>query len=101
MPLKAVSFLLHRAHRLTSVSVMLSFLQPGGETDSAYLVLHNDSLEAVDISGWSIGGDIEFTSQSGVVLSAGSDLFVAKNFSAFRSIAAELDIGENRFVQGG
>ncbi len=87
-----------------SVDIRISevvFPEIGDAADGAYFVLHNDSPQAVDISGWTISGDVEFTFQSGVVLSEDSDLFVAKDVAAFRSLAADLDIDANRFVQGG
>ncbi len=77
------------------------FPSEGESPDSAYLVLRNHSEVAVDISGWTLSGDIDFVFQPGVVMSARSDLYVAKDVAAFRSRSSSPHGAEGHFVQGG
>lgn len=69
--------------------------------ESAYFKLHNDAGEAVDISGWTISGDVEFTFQAGVIIPSNANLYVAKDVMAFRNREVSPTGGEGRFVQGG
>ena len=77
------------------------FPSEGESPDSAYLVLRNHSEAAVDISGWTLSGDIDYVFQPGVVMSARSDLYVAKDVAAFRSRSSSPHGAEGHFVQGG
>jgi hypothetical protein len=70
------------------------------DRDQEYLTLENSNSYAVDLSGWTIGGPIEYTFAPGVVLPAGGTLYVSPNVAAFRSRGTSPTGGEGRFVQG-
>jgi hypothetical protein len=71
-----------------------------GDQDEEYLTLVNPTSYALDISGWTIGGDIEYVFQAGVVIPAGGTLYVSPDVVAFRHRATSPRGGEGRFVQG-
>ncbi len=71
-----------------------------GDQDEEYLTLVNDNDYAVDISGWKLVSDVEYTFQPGVVLPAGGTLYVSPDVSAFRAREDSPTAGEGRFVQG-
>ncbi len=87
----------------------LDFFPPGNSQDGEYIVLRNTTAQAVDVSGWKIGGAVDGTLESGTVIPAGPGtaasgykglLHVAKNAVAFRARTTGPRGGEMRFVQG-
>jgi hypothetical protein len=70
------------------------------DRDQEYITLENPNSYAVDLSGWTIEGPIEYTFAPGVVLPAGGTLYVSPNVVAFRSRTTSPMGGEGRFVQG-
>lgn len=68
--------------------------------DQEYLTLVNRSRDAVDISGWRVGGDVQYLFRPGVVIPAGGTLYVSPDVVAFRARADSPTGGEARFVQG-
>ncbi len=59
---------------------------PGsGNQDEEYLTLVNPNSVAVDISGWRLGGGVDYTFKKGTVIPAGGTLFVSPNVYAFRN----------------
>jgi hypothetical protein len=71
-----------------------------GDQSEEYLALVNPNDYAVDVSGWSIAQDVEYTLQPGVVIPAGGVLYLSPDVSAFRRRAASPTGGEGHFVQG-
>jgi hypothetical protein len=71
-----------------------------GDQDKEYLTLTNPNDFAVDLSGWRIAHDIEYTFQPGVVLPAGEMLYLSPDVVAFRGRATSPTGGEGCFVQG-
>jgi hypothetical protein len=71
-----------------------------GNRDEEYFALVNPNPYAVDISGWRIGGDIEYTFRPGVVIPAGGSVHVSPDVVAFRNRAASPSGGQGHFVQG-
>jgi hypothetical protein len=71
-----------------------------GDQDEEYLTLINPNDFAVDLSGWRIAHDIEYTFQPGTVLPAGGILYLSPDVVAFRARATSPTGGEGRFVQG-
>ena len=68
--------------------------------DESYLVLHNPHAEALDISGWTLSGGVEFRFAPGTVIPAGSSLYLAENLSAFRARTSGPRGGQGLFVIG-
>jgi hypothetical protein len=73
---------------------------PSGNQDQEYLALRNPNSYAVDISGWTIEGDIRYRFRPGVVIPAGGTLYVSPNVNAFRSRTTPPTGGAGHFVQG-
>jgi hypothetical protein len=70
------------------------------DRDQEYVALENPNPYAVDLSGWTIDGPIEYTFAPGAVLPSGGRLYVSPNVAAFRSRENSPTGGEGRFVQG-
>jgi hypothetical protein len=71
-----------------------------GDQDEEYLTLVNPNDFAVDLSGWRVTHDIEYTFQPGVVLPAGGMLYLSPDVVAFRARATAPTGNEGHFVQG-
>ena len=63
-------------------------------------MLVNDNDYAVDISGWKVTSDIEYTFRPGVVVPAGGTLYLSRDVTAFRARHHSPTGGEGHFVQG-
>ncbi len=60
----------------------------GGNQDQEYIQLRNPNSFAVDISGWTLSGAIQFKFRGGTVIPAGANVHVAANRRAFRARTA-------------
>jgi len=65
-----------------------------------YFQLRNTNTYAVDISGWTISGAVDYTFRGGCVIPANTVLYVSPDVKAFRSRTVSPRGGEGRFVQG-
>ena len=70
----------HYAPNYTDPSVPDSTFE---ENDEEWIELTNRSAEAVDLSGWRIGGGIEFVFPEGTMIGPGAFLVVTKDAAAF------------------
>jgi hypothetical protein len=71
-----------------------------GDQSEEYFTLVNPNDYAVDVSGWKIAQDVEYTLQPGVVIPAGGTLFLSPDVVAFRDRTTSPTGGEGHFVQG-
>lgn len=71
-----------------------------GKQSQEYVELRNTNNYAADISGWKVGGAIEFTFKGGTVIPAGGSLYLSPDVKAFRARTLSPRGGEGRFVQG-
>ena len=87
----------------------LDFLPVSGSQAEEYVILRNTTAQAVDLSGWSLEGEVRHTFKGGTVIPPGAGtpaanyvglLHVAKDAAAFRARAVEPTGGQRRFVQG-
>ena len=78
----------------------IDFDPSSGGQDTEYLTLVNRNGDAVDISGWTISGDVQYTFRPGVVIPADSTLYVSPDVAAFRSRATGPAGGQGLFMQG-
>jgi hypothetical protein len=87
----------------------LDFLPAGGTQSNEYVILRNTTAQAVDLSGWQVKGQIDYTFKSGTVIPAGAGtaatnyvglLHVVKDARSFRSRTRGPAGGQRRFVQG-
>ena len=78
----------------------LEFNPPSGRQAEEYLRLTNAEPVAVDVSGWTLRGQIRHTFRPGTVIPAGRTLYISPDVTAFRSRTASPKAGENHFVQG-
>jgi hypothetical protein len=84
--------------RVTVVSV--EFNPPSGNQDEEYICLTNSTAVALDISGWTLIGAVDFTFAPGTVIPGASSFYVSPNVRAFRARAISPHGGEGRFVLG-
>ena len=87
----------------------LDFYPPGNSQDGEYLILHNTTAQAIDVSGWHLGGAVNHTIENGTVIPSGPGtaaseykglLHIVKNAAAFRARTTGPRGGERRFIQG-
>lgn len=71
-----------------------------GTQDGEYFSLTNPGTTAVDLSGWTISGDVALTLKPGTVLPAGDQLYLTPDTVAFRARLTSPRGFEARFVQG-
>jgi hypothetical protein len=71
-----------------------------GNQDEEYLTLVNTGSTAVDISGYTLAGDVTYTFAPGVVIPANGTLYVSHRVNAFRARATAPTGGQGLFVVG-
>ncbi len=71
-----------------------------GNQDEEFIELRNDNAFAVDVSGWTLSGQVEHTFAPGTVLPGGTSLYLSPNVRAFRARATGPRGGQSLFVQG-
>jgi hypothetical protein len=65
-----------------------------------YIELVNPNSYAVDLSGWTIGGAVDFTLRPGTVIPSNSVLYLSPDVTAFRARTSGPRGGQGLFVQG-
>jgi hypothetical protein len=78
----------------------IGFVARARDRDQEYLALVNPNAYAVDLSGWSIKGPIDYEFAPGVVVPSGGTLYVSPDVVAFRHRTSSPTGGEGHFVQG-
>ena len=63
----------------------IDFNPTGGNQGEEYIQLVNNNDFAVDISGWQLAGDVQWTFDPGTVLPAGFTLYATPDAKAFRA----------------
>jgi hypothetical protein len=85
-----------------NVSIVAHDARPvGGNQDQEYLEIRNANAYAVDISDWTVSGDIDHTFAKGTVIPSNTSLFLTPWSPAFRARTASPKGNEGRFIQGG
>ncbi len=79
----------------------IEFNPASGIQDEEYVELLNTNAFAVDISGWTLSGGIDFAAHAGTVIPPNTTLFVVRDIAAFRSRSLSPHGGEGRFMAGG
>lgn len=72
-----------------------------GNQAQEFIEIRNANGYAVDISSWTVSGDVDHTFAKGTVIPSNSSLYLANSFVDFRSRTVSPKGGEGRFVQGG
>lgn len=78
----------------------VEFNPASGNQDEEYVQLTNTNAFAFDLSGWLLGGAVQFTFRPGTVVPAGASLYVTPSVKAFRARATGPRAGQSLFVQG-
>jgi hypothetical protein len=78
----------------------IEFNPAGGNQQQEYIQLVNNGDTSVDMSGWHLGGDIQWTFDPGTVLPAGFTLYASPDVRAFRTRTEGPTGGMKLFVQG-
>lgn len=71
-----------------------------GNQDEEYLILENTGAAAVDLSGWSLTGGVEFEFLPGTIIEGNGTLVVSPRVEAFRARSQSPTGGEGRNVEG-
>ena len=71
-----------------------------GSQDEEFVQLTNPNAFALDLSGWLLGGAVQFTFRPGTVVPGGGSLYVSPNVKAFRGRTTGPRAGQSLFVQG-
>jgi len=79
----------------------IEFNPASGEQDEEYIELINGNAFAVDVSGWNLGGGVEYTLRPGTVIPANGSLYLSPDVNRFRARTSSPMGGEGNFVQGG
>ncbi len=86
----------------------IEFQPMSGNQDEEYIQLRNPNAAAIDISGWTLEGAVEYTFAQGAVIPSSSifspgfnDLYLTPDARAFRQRQNSPKGGEGRFVQAG
>ena len=75
-------------------------LEVAPDPSEAWVELTNPNAFAVDVSGWRLEGDVQFTLEPGTVLPAGGSLLLAADQVAFRAREEAPKGGLGLFVRG-
>ena len=87
----------------------LDFLPAGNTQSNEYVILRNTTGLAVDMSGWQVKGEIDYTFKGGTVIPPGPGtpatnyvglLHLVKDAYSFRKRASGPTGGQRRFLQG-
>lgn len=85
-----------------NVSIVAHDARPAsGNQDQEYIEIRNNNAYAVDISDWTVSGDIDHTFAKGTVIPANFSLFLTPWSPAFRARTVSPKGNEGRFIQGG
>ena len=71
-----------------------------GNKEEEYVEIANPNTTAVDISGWKLTGDVQYTFRPGTVLPPNGSLYCVRDVKAFRARATWPKGGQGLFVQG-
>ncbi len=78
----------------------IEFSPASANQDHEYIELINTGDTAIDISGWTLTGGVEYAFQPGTVILSGGTLYVSPDVNAFRARLSSPTGGEGLFVQG-
>lgn len=70
------------------------------DQDEEYIEIVNTSNEAIDLSGWTVSGGVDFEFLPGTILEANGNLYLSPEVSVFRSRASSPTGGEGLNVEG-
>ncbi|RIK72538.1 MAG: hypothetical protein DCC68_26310, partial [Planctomycetota bacterium] len=79
----------------------IEFSPASGNQDQEYIEILNPNAYAIDISDWTLSGDVDHTFVPGTVIAAGSRLYLTPDSAAFRARTTGPRGGQGLFVQGG
>jgi hypothetical protein len=78
----------------------VEFNPASGNQAHEFICVSNLGASAIDMSGWQLGGGVEFTFASGTVLGSNHVLYVSPDVRAFRSRTVSPRGGEGHYVVG-
>lgn len=72
----------------------------GGNQGQEYIALFNNSATAVDISGWTISGEVDYTFKGGTVIPAATTYYLVADVTEFQARATGPRGGQRLYIQG-
>lgn len=79
----------------------IEFSPASGNQDQEYIEILNPNSYAIDISDWTLSGDVDHTFVPGTVIPANGRLYLTPDSAAFRARTTGPRGGQGLFVQGG
>jgi hypothetical protein len=79
----------------------IDFNPAGGNQDQEYVQITNPNAYAVDVSDWTVVGEIDHTFKPGTVIPAGGSIYITPDSAAFRSRTSGAGGNQGLFIQGG
>jgi len=79
----------------------IEFAPESGNQDEEFIEIHNPTTEALDISYWTVEGQVSHTFKPGTVIPAGWTLYLSPDVNAFRLRSSRgPSSGQGLFIQG-
>lgn len=71
-----------------------------GNQDQEYIQVRNPNSYSLDVSGWKLGGGVQFTFKPGTVIPSNGAVYLSPDVTAFRARVSGPRGGQGLFVQG-
>jgi spore coat protein CotH len=79
----------------------IDFNPTSGNQDQEFIQITNPNVYAVDVSDWTLVGEVEHTFKPGTVIPAGGSIYVTPDSAAFRARTSGPGGNQGLFIQGG
>ncbi len=85
---------------IPNVTLAAEYAPASGNQKQEYIALTNSSGTAVDISGWTITGSVDYTFKGGTVIPANSTYYLVADVAEFKARTTGPRGGQKLFIQG-
>jgi hypothetical protein len=85
---------------MPNVTLSAEYAPANGNQKQEYIALLNNSNTAVDISGWTISGNVNYTFKGGTVIPANSTYYLVAAVAEFKARTTGPRGGQKLFIQG-
>jgi hypothetical protein len=85
---------------LPNVLISAEYAPSSGNQEQEFIALLNNSSTAVDISGWTVSGSVNYTFKGGTVIPANSTYYLVADVTEFKARTTGPRGGQKLFIQG-
>lgn len=85
---------------LPNVTINAEYAPTSGNQKQEYIALTNNSSTAVDISGWTVSGSVNYTLKGGTVIPANSTYYLVADVTEFKARTTGPRGGQKLYIQG-